>query len=82
MLQKSRVLQIQGAKGEVSYCEPLATQEMQRHRLSRWVNNTMIRAQVIDFIIGRIFLIDPRESQTLAVIIFSYPHRAVYATLG
>jgi hypothetical protein len=33
--------QIQGAKGEaiVSYCEPLATQEMRYHRLSRRVNN-------------------------------------------
>jgi len=41
MLQKSRMLQIQGAKGEaiVCYCELLATKEMWRPRLSRRVNN-------------------------------------------
>ncbi len=41
-LQKSKIPQIQGAKGDaiVSYCEPLGTQEMLYHRLSRGVNNT------------------------------------------
>jgi hypothetical protein len=35
------MLQIQGVKGEavVSYREPLTTQEMRHHRLSRRVNN-------------------------------------------
>jgi hypothetical protein len=43
-LQKSRMLQIQGAKGDavVIYCEPLATQEMRYHRLSLRVNNMAV----------------------------------------
>jgi hypothetical protein len=43
-LQKSRILQIQGAKGEVVviYCEPLATLEMWCRRLSHWVNNMAV----------------------------------------
>jgi hypothetical protein len=43
-LQKSRVLQIQGVKGEavVLYCEPLTTKEMRCPWLSRRVNNTAI----------------------------------------
>ncbi len=38
--RKSRMPQIQGIKGEavVVYCEPLITQEMWYHRLSRRVN--------------------------------------------
>jgi len=41
MLQKSRVLQIRGVKGEavVLYCEPLTTKEMRYPRLSHRVNN-------------------------------------------
>ncbi len=40
-MQKSRMPQIQGVKGEAvaSYCEPLTTQEMRYCRLSRRVNN-------------------------------------------
>jgi len=40
-LQKSKMLQIQGAEGEavVIYCEPLATLDMRHPRLSHWVNN-------------------------------------------
>ena len=43
-LQKSRMLQIQGAKGEavVIYCEPLATKKMRYPRLSRRVNNMAV----------------------------------------
>jgi len=38
--QKLRMLQIQGVKGEAVglYCEPLITQEVEYHRLSRRVN--------------------------------------------
>lgn len=41
MLQKSRALQVQGAKGEavVVYRKPLTTQDMQYYRLSGMVNN-------------------------------------------
>jgi hypothetical protein len=44
MLQKSRVPQVRGVKGEavVSYCEPLTTKEMRCPRLSRRVNNMVI----------------------------------------
>jgi len=52
ILQKSKLLQIQGAEGEavVIYCEPLATQvedpenngEMRHPRLSHWVNNMAV----------------------------------------
>ena len=44
MLQKSKMLQIQGAEGEavVIYCEPLATPEMGHIRLSHWVNNLAV----------------------------------------
>ena len=43
-LQKSKMLQIQGAEGEavVIYCEPLATLEMRHPRLSHRVNNMAV----------------------------------------
>ncbi len=42
-LQKSRMPQVRGVKGEavVIYCEPLTTKEMGYYRLSRRVNNTV-----------------------------------------
>ncbi|MGB2930046.1 MAG: hypothetical protein WBB70_14170 [Desulfobacterales bacterium] len=44
LLQKSKMLQIQGAKGEavIIYCEPLSTLEMRHPRLSHWVNNMAV----------------------------------------
>jgi hypothetical protein len=44
MLQKPRVLQMQGAKGEavVVYADPLTTQQILYHRLSRRVNNMAV----------------------------------------
>jgi len=44
MLQKSRVLQIRGVKGEavVFYRKPFTTKELRRHRLSLWVNNMAV----------------------------------------
>jgi len=44
VLQKSKMLQIQGAEGEavVIYCEPSATPEMRHLRLSHWVNNMAV----------------------------------------
>jgi len=43
-LQKSRVLQIQGVKGEavVFYRKLFTTKELRRHRLSHWVNNMAV----------------------------------------
>ena len=54
MLQKSRMLQIQGVKGEavVGYCEPLKTQEMRHHRLSRRVNNRASFSSFMDVILS------------------------------
>jgi hypothetical protein len=44
MLQKPRVLQMQGVKGEavVVYADPLTTQQVLYHRLSRRVNNMAV----------------------------------------
>ena len=43
-LQKPRVLQMQGVEGEavVVYADPLTTQQMLYHRLSRRVNNMAV----------------------------------------
>jgi hypothetical protein len=43
-LQKPKVLQMQGVKGEavVVYADPLTTQQMLYHRLSRRVNNMAV----------------------------------------
>jgi hypothetical protein len=56
MLQKSRMLEIQGVKGEavVSYCESLTTKEMRYHRLSRRVNNGAFSGSRLDLIDGGI----------------------------
>jgi len=56
MLQKSRMLEIQGVKGEavVSYCESLTTKEMRYHRLSRRVNNAAFSGFRLDLIHGGI----------------------------
>jgi len=52
-LQKSRMLQIHGVKGEavVSYREPLTTKEMQDLRLSRMVKNMAISPGFLDLAI-------------------------------
>ena len=49
-LQKSRMPQISGVKGEVVaiYCEPLTTKEMGYHRLSDGVNNTVKKDSFLD----------------------------------
>jgi hypothetical protein len=54
--------EIQGAKGEVivSYCEPLATQEIRYHRLSRRVNNRPNKA-LNNHITGSDFLDKPQN---------------------
>ena len=44
MMQKSKVLQIRGVKGEavIFYRKPFTTKELRRHRLSLWVNNMAV----------------------------------------
>lgn len=53
-MQKSVVFQIQGIKGEavVLYCEPLITQEMRCHRLSRRVKNMAKKDMIFEFTEG------------------------------
>ena len=54
-LQKLRVLQIQDVHGVrlyLRYAEPLATQEMQCHRLSRRVNNVTVFLGFLDITHG------------------------------
>jgi len=48
MLQKPRILQLCGVKGEavVIYCEPLTTKEMGYYRLSRRVNKTVKKVTI------------------------------------
>ncbi len=83
-LQKSRILQILGVKGEavVSYCEPLTTQEMRYHRLSRKVNNTVSSEFRLDLIDGDFQ--DKRVRRWRALLsLSSYGfRRVVYATAG
>jgi len=65
MLQKSRMLQLQGVQGwastelsrsqaVVAYRNPLATQKMPYHRLSRRVNNRTTFLLLGDVIFGEI----------------------------
>jgi hypothetical protein len=46
--RKLRMLQLQGIKGEavIIYCEPLITQKMGYHRLSRRVNKMKIKNDI------------------------------------
>ena len=55
-LQKSRMPQIRGVKGEavVIYCEPLTTKEMGYPRLSHGVNNTVKKDTFLDITGSRI----------------------------
>jgi len=54
MLQKSRMLQIQGVKGEavIYYRKSLTTRDMRYHRLSQRVNNMAIFTLFLDFTMG------------------------------
>jgi hypothetical protein len=83
-LQKSRMLKIQGVKGEavVDYCEPLTTPKMPYHRLSRRVNNTASFPLPLDLTDDE--MQDERQKwpNTLLFISFHTFRRVVYATLG
>jgi hypothetical protein len=84
MLQKLRMLEMQGVKGDavVSYCEPLTTQQMRYHRLSRRVNNSANIIPSLDLTICA-FVGDARKSIKLfATLALSHSCRIVYATLG
>ena len=75
-LQKSRMLQIQGAKGEAvfAYREPLTTKEMRHPRLSRRVNNSATFPLFVDVISCGI---QNKGSQTLKSKVFP-----VFSTLS
>ena len=57
-LQKSRMPQVRGVKGEavVIYCEPLATKEMGYYRLSRRVNNTVKKQLFLEITWGCVLI--------------------------
>jgi hypothetical protein len=84
MLQKSRMLEMQGVKGDavVSYCEPLTTQQMRYHRLSRRVKDSANIMLSSDLTICD-FVRDARKfTKLFATLALSYSCRIVYATLG
>jgi hypothetical protein len=84
MLQKSRMLEMQGVKGEavVCYCEPLTTQQMRDHGLSRRVNNSANIMPSLDLTICA-FVRDARKFIKLFMTLaLSHSCRIVYATLG
>ena len=84
MLQKSRMLEMQGVKGEavVNYCEPLTTQQMRCHRLSRRVNNSANIIPSLDLTIS-VFLRDAQKFIKLfTTLALSHSCRIVYATIG
>jgi hypothetical protein len=76
-------MEMQGVKGEavVSYREPLTTQQMRDHRLSRRVNNS---AKIIPPGLNmRPFVAEARKFMKLfATLLLSLSCRIVYATLG
>ena len=84
MLQKSRVLQIQGVKGEavVIYAEPFTTQQMRYHRLSRRVNNMACFFSFLDVTHGEFHKIAQKDGKERLLLLFRTFCHVVYATLG
>ena len=84
-LQKSRMLQIQGAKGEaiVSYCEPLATQEMRYHPAKGGKGKQLGRFFNFLDITGNEFhkIAQKDHKERLLLLLRTFCH-VVYATIG
>jgi hypothetical protein len=83
-LQKSRMPQVQGVEGEavVCYAEPLTTQEMRYHRLSRRVNNMASFWLFVDVTPSEFAKIArERRNVRLSLLFRTFCH-VVYATLG
>jgi len=68
------VPQIQGVKGEavVIYADPLRTQEMRYHRLSRRVNNSANMITALEHTIGGI--VSRTYKQTKLIVIIAFLH--------
>ena len=83
-LQKSRMLQIQGAEGEaiVGYCEPSATQEIRYHRLSRRVKNMAVFSLFVDFTVCAFVNNALQRCNILLLWTFLIGCHVFYATLG
>ena len=64
--------QIQGVKGEavVIYADPLRTQEMRYHRLSRRVNNSANIITALDHTIGGIVSRTYKPTKLIVIIVF------------
>jgi len=71
-LQKPRVLQMQGGKGEavVVYADPLTTQEMRYHRLSHRVNNMAVFPSFLDISRSDLRNIAQKKPQKWATVAF------------
>jgi hypothetical protein len=76
--------QMQGVKGEavVIYREPLTTQQMRYHRLSRRVNNTGGFSHFIDVTGGEFYKIAQKDRKARLLLLFRTFCHVVYATLG
>ncbi|MEE9567602.1 MAG: hypothetical protein V3W17_08910 [Desulfobacteria bacterium] len=83
-LQKSRMPQIQGVKGEavVIYREPLTTQEMRHHRLSRRVNNMAGFSLFVHITRSEFPKIAQEDRKVRLLLLFRTFCHVVYATLG
>ena len=83
-LQKSRMPQIQGVKGEavVIYREPLTTQEMRHHRLSRRVNNMAGFSLFVHITHSEFHKIAQEDRKVRLLLLFRTFCHVVYATLG
>ncbi len=78
MLQKPRVLQLRGAKGEavVLYRNPLATKKMQCYRLSRRVKNM---TNLVNFWISSVvYSMKIGLFKTIALFALFYSHFAIF----
>jgi hypothetical protein len=83
-LQKSRMPQVQGVEGEavVCYAEPLTTQEMRYHRLSRRVNNMAGFSLFVDVTRSEFAKIARERHNARLSLLLSTVCHVVYATLG
>jgi hypothetical protein len=76
--------QVQGVEGEavVCYAEPLTTQEMRYHRLSRRVNNMASLSLFVDVTPSEFAKLTQERSNLRLSLLFRTFCHVVYATLG
>jgi hypothetical protein len=78
------MLQIQDVEGEavVSYREPVTTQEMLYHRLSRRVNNLAVFFNTLDITCNEFHKIARKYPKERILLLLRTFCRLVYATMG